>query len=652
MSFLLGIDTGGTYTDAVILDTKDQSIVARGKVLTTHENLTNGIAACIDNLNFKNLENIKGVSLSTTLATNAIVERHGCSVGLLLIGHEAIGEIPTQYYEILQGGHDVKGNPRAALNLVEVCKVIESFRNKVDAVAISGYFSIRNPEHELKVKDLVHEMIDVPVVCAHQLTTMLGFHERTVTAVLNAKLIPIIQRLIQSVETVLRDRNIYAPLMIVKGDGTLMSEAAAKEKPIDTILSGPVASIIGGTQLTGVQKALVLDMGGTTTDIAMVQEGIPRINPEGARVGGWFTRVEAAEIDTYGIGGDSYISINSQDQLNIGPQRVWPLARIAQQYPYLTEELQEQLKSNNVEKTSNNADCFIRLKNQYPENLSDMEKEVIDALNLGPHSLLYLARALNKKSRFINLHRLVDIGVLGKISVTPTDILHAKGVYTDYNVDAAEAGIKILARRMGKSYDGFMDLVIEKIVNSVCIAILQSLIQYEGNPMKIEENLEAQYFIDKILRQKPNEILGYEAKLRVPIVAIGAPVAAYLPKVAEKLRAELIIPENAEVANAIGAVIGNVMEKIKILIKPSTEGIMTLHAPWEKRCFEELEEAKAYGIDEGKKHAVDAAVNAGATDYRVIVEHKDIYVQPRVNAEERIYLETIIEITVTGRPKW
>ena len=235
-----------TYTDGWWLNStvKDSH---QGQGFNYQEDLSVGIRNCINNLDFQDFSKINIVSLSTTLATNAIVEGRGCEVGLLMIGHEPIGKLPVAHYCVLPGGHDIKGRSLKNLDLELTKEAINSFKGKVDAVAISGYLSVRNPEHEITVSKMVQEILNLPVVCAHQLTTSLGFYERTITAVLNARLIPIIAELIESVKKVLQEKEMDAAIMIVKGDGCLMSESLAREKPIETILSGPASSIIGGT---------------------------------------------------------------------------------------------------------------------------------------------------------------------------------------------------------------------------------------------------------------------------------------------------------------------------------------------------------------------------------------------------------------------
>ncbi|WP_227762010.1 hydantoinase/oxoprolinase family protein [Zhaonella formicivorans] len=652
MSLVLGIDTGGTYTDGVIMDLEKQKIITKAKALTTRENLTTGIRNCIKALNFEDYKAIKLVSLSTTLATNAIVEGRGSEVGLLLIGHEPIGKLPVQHWAVVKGGHDIKGKPQAELDLEAARKAIAGFKGKVGAVAISGYLSIRNPEHEIQLRELVGEILDVPVVCAHQLTTSLGFHERTVTAALNAKLIPIIAELLESVKKVLAELQLSAPIMIVKGDGSLMSDKLAREKPIDTILSGPAASIVGATFITETKEALVLDMGGTTTDIAILRDGMPKVNKEGAVVGGWLTRVQAAEINTYGLGGDSYVQIGKDRQLCFGPQRVWPLAVVAHEHPYLVDELRGLAENEEELLFAQPTDCFMLLKETVPGQLTETEKGALNILQTGPHSLFFLAQRLEKDPNLINLQNLVNLGTLAKVSVTPTDILHANGTYKQWNAAASTVGVQILARKIGRTFTEFLELAMEGIIRELALAIIQSIAGFEGSSLWIKDNAGARYFVDKILAPKEEDTMDCTARIKIPVVAIGAPVQAYLPQVAEKINAELIIPEHAEVANAIGAATGKVMETVRILIKPGSEGGFIIHAPWERKAYMHLEDAKIYALEQAKERAAAMAEKAGAADYQLMVNSEDVYSSTNTSWQDEVYLETRIEVTAIGRPRW
>lgn len=649
MALVLGIDTGGTYTDGVVMELRNKQILKKAKALTTREDLSIGIRNCIANLNFQDYKNIRAVSLSSTLATNAIVENRGCEVGLLMIGCNLTDTLPVKHYYVLPGGHDIDGYPKEELDLEKTRQAIGQLKGKVDVVAISGYLSIRNPEHEIAVMGMVKEILNLPVVCAHQLTTSLGFQERTVTAVLNARLIPIITDLIESVKTVLDEKKIAAPIMIVKGDGCMMGEALAREKPIETILSGPASSIIGATFLTNTPEALVLDMGGTTTDIAILKNGVPRINKEGATVGGWLTCVKAAQIYTYGLGGDSYIQIGN-DEIQIGPQRVWPLCVVAHQYPYLVDELKINLRKNYDYMFAQATDSFMFLKQATSELLSNLEKKAVEILQTGPRSLYSLSQRMNIDPNLLNLQHLVNLGVLARASLTPTDILHAKGTYKQWNKEAAEIGVEILASRMRKKTNEFIQLASEKIINDLCITCLESLVGSEEKKIRIEDIHQEMYFLEKALSPDQGQEFDCSIKINMPIVGIGAPVGAWLPDVAKKMNTRLVIPEHAEVANAVGAATSKIMETVKVLIKPGdSDGTFWMHAPWERKMFKNLKIAIAYALDEAKKQAGLIAIKAGAKGFELIVNHEDRYAKVGLKG---IFMESVIEITAVEPPEW
>ncbi|HHX50601.1 MAG TPA: hydantoinase/oxoprolinase family protein, partial [Clostridia bacterium] len=287
-----------------------------------------------------------------------------------------------------------------------------------------------------------------------------------------------------------------------------------------------------------------------------------------------------------------------------------------------------------------------------PDDLTETEKRTLRLLQTGPHSLYFLAHELDKDPYLINLDRLVRLGLLARASVTPTDIVHALGTFTGWNQEAAILGTKILALRMGLDWKTFLVRAMDSIINRLCLTILQSVINFEGKQFQLGRGIEAQYFIEKILKTGKTESLELSARLQYPIIGIGAPVRAYLPGVAEKLNTRLLIPDHAEVANAIGAATGKVMEKIRMLIKPGSEGGFILHSPWERKTFMYLEDAKKYALEEAKRQASLAAERAGAVDYQLAFSCEDITSGIKSTWQDEIYVETRIEVTGVGRPKW
>ena len=335
----------------------------------------------------------------------------------------------------------------------------------------------------------------------------------------------------------------------------------------------------------------------------------------------------------------------------IGPHRVCPLALAASKYPYLVEELQRQLNQVRVyTRYAQPADCFILAQEPVSGDLTDTELEVIDILRQGPHNLFSLAAKLYKEPYLIKLDNLVASGILARASVTPTDIVHASGVYTQWNREASILGIQSLARKMNLPFEEFLELAMEAIVDKLSLAILQSLSNYENSGLQLQDEPGAMYFIRKILRPKDEGAFNCNLHFKFPVVAIGAPVRAYLPQVAKKLNLNLIIPESAEVANAIGAASGEIVEVVKVLIKENSISQYSVYAPKEKREFDNLKEAKEYALAEASHYAALRAEKAGADSCELSVNQEDI--EAMTPTGESIYVETKIEVTAVGRPKW
>ncbi|AET68311.1 N-methylhydantoinase A/acetone carboxylase, beta subunit [Desulfosporosinus orientis DSM 765] len=651
MSLILGIDTGGTFTDGVLIDLDTKEVRKKAKAFTTREDLSIGIRNCIENMGELDPHQVRLAALSTTLATNAIVEGRGCRVGLILIGHEASGELPAQQVAVVSGGHDITGMPVSDLDLEAVRRAVKDMHGRVDTIAISSYLSIRNPEHEQAAQQIIQELWDVPIVCAHQLTTVLGYYERTVTACLNARLLPVIAGLLAAVKEVLKEKRISAPLMIVKGDGSLMSETLTREKPIETILSGPAASIVGAVFLTGRDSALALDMGGTTTDIAILEKGRPRMNREGATVGGWKTRVEAAEISTFGLGGDSYIQVSKDRKPLIGPRRVWPLSVTADKYANLIEELQKVHYDAQLMELQP-ADCFMLLKKpDSQEQWNETEWSIILALEESAHNIFTLADILRRDPNLLPLKGLEQAEVIGRSSFTPTDVLHAANKFTSYSVEAARAGAKILARQLRLGQAEFSEKILNEIHAGLCMTVLQSFVYRKGLNLDLNTEKGVNFLLDYLLHRNPSPGFTTNITLDYPIIALGAPATGYLPAVGDSLNTPVLIPPHAEVANAIGAAAGQVVEVIHILIKPVEDGGFAVHTPWSRELYKDLEEAEKIAAKMGEGTALERARRGGVPNPELIVEKERVISQAAVG-KNGVFLETRIEITAIGHPTW
>ncbi len=618
MSFILGIDTGGTYTDGVLVDFEKKEILKKNKAFTTKEDLKKGIERCLEGFSDSIVDEVNLVCLSTTLATNAIVEDRGCKVALIQIGKEPKGKLPADERVKIRGGVDIRGVLKENIDTEEVKQVIDFLKTKVDAFAISGYASVRNPVQEKAVKEIIQSRCEHPIVCAHELTGMLGYYERTVTAILNARLIPIVKELIESVKNVLRKRGINAPLMIVKGDGSLMDESFANERPIETIMSGPAASVVGGVFLAKSENALVVDIGGTTTDLAQLINGRVDVLEEGIEISEWKTHVKAIKIGTYGLGGDSHIRINKMGGAEIGPRKVWPLCVIGSKYPSLIEELKAykngQLEMNMVSET----DCFMLYKTVDNSGFSEIDKKFLENLSDGPHSIYYLIDRMEQDILHVNIEKLIKIEAISRISFTPTDVLHVKGQYQRWNTEISKIAAGILARKAK------LDSI--EFVEEIYLTILDKIAGLCSIHLDIARNSHKK------------------------IVALGAPSLTWMGNIAEYIDGQVIIPEHAEVANAIGAAVGKVIRYTDALIRPATDGSGYIgYSKIEKKFFSNLEDAKLLLIDEIEESVRSVMTGSGCHKYEVHMKQEDIYIDD-YSGGGKTYIETRIQATAIGYP--
>lgn len=652
---LLGIDTGGTYTDAALL-TGDGSIVAESKALTTYHDLAEGIREALTALPAEDLRRVGLVGLSTTLATNAIVEGRGAAVCLLLVGYDRAlldryafwPELVTRRVVLVRGGHTAEGDEREPLDVAAVRRAILEQRGQVQAFAVSGYFGVRNPAHELEVKRLVAELSGLPCTCGYELTSQLDSIRRATTVALNARLIPILEALIRRVQAAMAEMAMEAPLMVVRGDGSLMRAQVALERPVETILSGPAASAVGAHYLCGRSDVLAVDMGGTTTDIVFLEDGRPRLNTEGARVGRWRTMVRAADVHTIGLGGDSRVRIDRESRLCVGPRRVIPLSYLGTQEPAALAALQAALGLG-----ERDAELLLLRQGAGPAAERDGdEREILAVLRGGPRTPVQLARSIGRGYVLPRtIERLEAEGALVRAGFTPTDALHVVGRFSPWSVEAAAAGAELLGARVGLAPDALCRAVLERVSDGAVEAIVAKLLEDEDGLAAWPDDA-GWAVLRRALGHAPTSGLGCRFELRWPLVAIGAPVGAYMPRVAETLHTELVIPEHAAAANAVGAVVGSVVQVLEAHIAPlGVDERYRLHLGQEVRDFAGLEEAVAWALEHGSAMARARALASGAHTVEVRVQREDRRAEVAAGWGRAVYLGTDLRFTAIGRPE-
>jgi len=579
----LGIDTGGTYTDAAVVDLATRKVLAKAKAPTTHDDLSVGILGAVDAIlaSFSfDMSELSHVGISTTLATNSILEGRGSDVGLIGIGWtpKAKWELGAKRTAFINGSFDPRGREVDPLEEEQVESAVEEVSEEVDALVISGIFSVVNSCHEEKLRELVSKKTRLPVVLGHELTAELGILERSVTAVLNAKLLPVMEAFMDGVVEALHARSITAPIMVYKGDGSLMSVERAKARPVETILSGPAASLIGGRVLSGLDTCIVIDIGGTSTDIAFLDEGFPRLSRSGAIVGRWRTRVRATDIWTAALGGDSRISM-VDGRITFGPERVVPLGVAADAHRRLLHKMQKYRRFE-----------FLIAYNRDDSRLEKEERAVLKLLReKGPMSPEEIVQAL--PDVYLPRSFASDLRSRGQVistGLTPTDLLNAVGDYSRGSRYASDLGVEVFTSTYGLDKDEFVRSTLELVSSRMAEELLYKII--EDGSGGLLQGKGGEYLLDLITREAKGP-LEMTIRLDRPIVGIGAPAHFFVPRLERLLNTKVVVPENHHVGNAVGAVCSMVFDSVTIQVH-SRDNRFHFVAPFcEPQEFDRLEAA-------------------------------------------------------------
>lgn len=655
MSFQLGLDTGGTYTDAVIVD-DTLSVLASAKSLTTHDDLIQGLRGAVEGLADKPLmSDISLVSLSTTLATNALVEGRGRSVALVLVGFTPaqmkranLGEaLAGDPHVFIDGGHNASGHALCDPDLKTCEEFVSRIDTHVDAYAVSSVFAVRNPEHEIQVQELISSITGKPVTCGHHLSSGLDAPRRALTALLNARLIPMIGSLLEAARKLLAEHGIQAPLMVVKGDGSLISDEMAIKYPVETILSGPAASVVGAQFLCKQSTLLVSDMGGTTTDVALIRDSQPRLNPNGATVGGWRTMVQAVDVRTYGLGGDSAIRFNRDSHsFTAGPNRVMPLSLLTKKYPELLSELEAQL---DLPFSTTHSAQFVMTHGAEPSDLSLQQRELYERIAEGPISVqtLFSDQTLERA-----LNKLEQRGVVLRSGFTPSDACHILGIQTDWEARGASLGASLLMRysvdNLGQEFadtQTFASSIMQLISEETAMVLLDTVASCDDHTDPLTDSQLS--LIRKTIGGNAGSLISLDAKLDVPVVGLGAPAASYYSCAAELLKTDAVLPEYAHVANALGAVVGTVRQEQVISIAPAGGKRVSVLFPDGPVEFEELEEGVQAAQEKCEQLAREKATAAGATSLTISFDRKDTSVK---DGDQTVFFESRVSALATGRP--
>lgn len=660
-SLFLGIDTGGTYTDAVLWS-EAGGVAAKAKSLTTRHDLAVGISGAVDAVLDKAAvppSAVKLVSMSTTLATNALVEGQGGRVALVMIGFSAgdldrdglktaLGSDPVIF---CSGGHDVHGNA-AALDLSALEAALPELGATVSGFAVCAYFAVRNPAHEIATRDLIRQRTGLPVTASHELSAKLGGPRRALTTLLNARLIAMIDRLVAATEGFLERRGISAPLMVVRGDGALVSAGFARQRPIETILSGPAASLVGARHMTGLDDALVSDIGGTTTDVAVLDRGRPRLDPEGATVGGFRTMVEAVAMRTYGLGGDSEVGLEEgglAPRILLGPRRLVPLSLVAVAHgSVVMAELERQLRAPNPGRMDGRFAFRTGVPERFAAGLTTPEAKLYALIADVPQPV---DRLLTSTAQNATLARLVARGLVHVSGFTPSDAAHVLGRQGNWQAAAARLGAELFARRRdgrGQPIAASAEAISERVL----LALTRQSAEVILETAFAEDGLDGAATVAHALVQRAVDghpgIARFTVALDRPVIGLGASAPLHYAGLPELVGNRCVVPGDADVANALGAVVGQVRVTAEAVVSQPKEGLFRLAAAEGLRDFTD-EQAALAAAEAGVRAAVAQKASAAGTDAAEIEIERDVKVATIEG--QRSFIEARVTAIATGRPR-
>ncbi|MDQ1275158.1 MAG: N-methylhydantoinase [Euryarchaeota archaeon] len=344
---LIGIDVGGTTTDAVLI--RNGEVYSTAKVPTDQGNLLKSLLDALDKVS-RGVppEQFERVVFSTTVVTNLIAEGKTDRVALLLIPGPGVNPasyvFPDSFY--LKGAMDYRGREIQPLDEAEIRKAVNQIKEQsFSRAAVVSKFGQRNPSHERRIEEILKEMYpNCKVELGHKVSGKLNFPRRVATSMLASATGESYQKFVAEIRKALEERKIGAPVYILKADGGTLPIEKSIEFPVETIFSGPAASTIGALALTPEeQTSVVVDIGGTTTDIALILSGKPLIASKGAKLGNFLTHVRAFAVRSIAVGGDSIVRVreteNGLKTVTLGPERAGPAYCMGGEKPTPTDAL-------------------------------------------------------------------------------------------------------------------------------------------------------------------------------------------------------------------------------------------------------------------------------------------------------------------------
>ena len=338
---ILGIDVGGTHTDAVLIE--NLKVKKKTKVRTNEKNLMESLSmVTAELLAGEDIEKLDKVVLSTTISTNAIIQNKIKRVSLILASGPGLSPAMISFNDdthFVSGYVNHRGIEISEIDTEQVSWIGDRIQqDDIQHVGIVGKFSTRNPKQELKIRDIIGDRVK-HVSLGHRMSGHLNFPRRISTTYLNAAIWELYNDFVEQVMNFVRHWNITAPIYILKADGGTIDITHSAEIPVQTILSGPAASIMGILSIFDRKEdAIAIDIGGTTTDIAIFADGVPLLEALGVTINNRKTLIRGLRTKSIGVGGDSRVKFENS-RIVIGPEREGPAAAFGGPYPTPTDAM-------------------------------------------------------------------------------------------------------------------------------------------------------------------------------------------------------------------------------------------------------------------------------------------------------------------------
>jgi N-methylhydantoinase A/oxoprolinase/acetone carboxylase beta subunit len=530
--YVIGIDTGGTFTDGVLMEADTGHITNTAKKPTTHYKLSVSVSDVLKTLLRESgiaPQQVIRIAVSSTLATNSIVENRGARVAVLVIGYVKHFKLPVKAVLFIKGGHTLQGKEEEPLDINYLVSLIQGLKKEVDSYAVCSAMSMKNPAHELVTEKAIALIDPKPVFCSHRISDLTGMEERAATAALHAKLMPVMEEFMEEISSALTGHGFTCPVEIIGGNGALLpAEKTVLEAGL-TVASGPACSAVFGASVTGHKDCLVIDIGGTTTDITMIKKGSPTLLKDGCRIGPWKTHVEAIDMHTGGIGGDSFVHVGEKSDISIGPVRVIPLAM--------------KTDGPSIESWMGPGDsCRLVMRTTLEPETKELEK-LLGSDEWATPATIRKKTGISGVTLEKTIDRLVSLQQVHEYGFTPTDALHVLNIIHLGNRDNAVKGAEILGKSVGLSGRKFAEKILELTRKKIETLIIDSVIH----------SIQGKSMISFLEKTKDHPVLEVNFSLKIPLVGLGGSAHYFLPKIAEKLHTTVTFPEHGEVGNAIGA---------------------------------------------------------------------------------------------------